>query len=193
MLFLVFPHVWILQPMARAIPVTLALDAGITGISVARAGAHGQAWAGWVLVGGLSLFLALLLGIWISRVIAQSAQRAELIAELARTREQLESLGRGAGAAAERERMAAEIHDTLAQGFAGVLILLAAVEPLLVCDPPEAGRLLDQARSTVQQNLAEARALVAVQTLGSPSARRPVAGARRSRPPLPRRRTRRRP
>ncbi|MEV5827093.1 sensor histidine kinase [Spirillospora sp. NPDC052242] len=57
---------------------------------------------------------------------------------------------------AERERLARDIHDTLAQGFAGILMLLQAAEA-------EVGgnRYLESARRTAKENLAETRGLVA--------------------------------
>jgi len=65
------------------------------------------------------------------------------------------------GALAERERMAREIHDTLAQGFTSLLMLIQAVEAELHDDPAQARRHLALMDETARQNLAEARALVA--------------------------------
>ena len=62
---------------------------------------------------------------------------------------------------AERERLAAEIHDTLAQGFTSILMLLQAAEPRIGNDPGEARRQVGLAVRTARENLAEARALVA--------------------------------
>jgi signal transduction histidine kinase len=62
---------------------------------------------------------------------------------------------------AERERLAAEIHDTLAQGFTSILMLLQAAEPRIGPDPAEARRQVGLAVRTARENLAEARALVA--------------------------------
>ena len=62
---------------------------------------------------------------------------------------------------AERERLAREIHDTLAQGFTSVVVLLELAESDVDTDPAAARRRLATARETARQNLAEARALVA--------------------------------
>lgn len=67
---------------------------------------------------------------------------------------------RQAGEAAvleERNRMAREIHDTLAQGFTGVLLQLEAAEQVLPQEPGEAGRHLERARQLAREGLAEAR------------------------------------
>jgi signal transduction histidine kinase len=60
----------------------------------------------------------------------------------------------------ERNRMAREIHDTLAQGFAGISIQLEALGDRLGEIPEAARRHLDLARQLVRQSLAEARRTV---------------------------------
>jgi nitrate/nitrite-specific signal transduction histidine kinase len=57
----------------------------------------------------------------------------------------------------ERNRMAREIHDTLAQGFSGIILQLEAAEQALSEDTSEAERHLNQARSLARKSLAEAR------------------------------------
>jgi signal transduction histidine kinase len=65
---------------------------------------------------------------------------------------------------AERQRLSGEIHDTLAQGFTSILMLLQAAEPHA---GDGARRPLELAARTARENLAEARALVAA--LGPPA------------------------
>jgi signal transduction histidine kinase len=100
-------------------------------------------------------------GLWVERIINQSIERRELIRQLEATRAELAAVSREAGVMAERERLAAEIHDTLAQGFTSILMLLQAAEPRLADDPGEARRQIGLAVRTARENLAEARALVA--------------------------------
>ncbi|MBM4446761.1 MAG: HAMP domain-containing protein [Chloroflexi bacterium] len=57
----------------------------------------------------------------------------------------------------ERNRMAREIHDTLAQGFSGIILQLEAAEQALGEDVAAAERHLNQARSLARKSLAEAR------------------------------------
>jgi nitrate/nitrite-specific signal transduction histidine kinase len=57
----------------------------------------------------------------------------------------------------ERNRMAREIHDTLAQGFSGIILQLEAAEQALDGDAIAAERHLNQARSLARKSLAEAR------------------------------------
>ncbi len=57
----------------------------------------------------------------------------------------------------ERNRIAREIHDTLAQGFVGVSVQLEIVSRLLNSSVGAAREHLDQARAQVRQSLSEAR------------------------------------
>jgi len=57
----------------------------------------------------------------------------------------------------ERNRMAREIHDTLAQGFTGILIQLQAAERLSLKKPEGALRSLREARELARSSLQEAR------------------------------------
>ncbi|HEY9374286.1 sensor histidine kinase [Streptomyces sp.] len=109
----------------------------------------------------VSLSFSLVLGTWIIRVVDQSQERGALIAELDAHREEVARLSAAHGALAERERMSREIHDTLAQGFTSLLMLVQAVQSELDRDPPAARRHLALMADTARQNLAEARALVA--------------------------------
>ena len=58
---------------------------------------------------------------------------------------------------AERNRIAREIHDTLAQGFVGVSVQLELVRRLMSTSLDSAGEVLQQAQTLVQESLAEAR------------------------------------
>jgi signal transduction histidine kinase len=62
---------------------------------------------------------------------------------------------------AERERLARDIHDTLAQGFTSVMLLLEAADAALGPGASSARPFLHDARKTASDNLAEARAMVA--------------------------------
>lgn len=64
------------------------------------------------------------------------------------------------GMFAERDRLAREIHDTLAQGLNGIHLLLGAADAHLATRPEEARRLIEQARTMASDNLEEARRFV---------------------------------
>ena len=57
----------------------------------------------------------------------------------------------------ERNRMAREIHDTLAQGFTGIILQLEAAEQAIGEDVSGVERHLNQARNLARKSLAEAR------------------------------------
>ena len=69
-----------------------------------------------------------LFAIWITRIIEQSYERRELIEQLETTRGELAAAEREGGRLAERQRLARDIHDTLAQGFVSIVLQLQAAE-----------------------------------------------------------------
>jgi signal transduction histidine kinase len=99
---------------------------------------------------------------WMMRVIEQSLERAALIEQLESTRAELASAHREAGILSERQRLAGEIHDTLAQGFTSIVTLIQAAEAGLDAEASGPRRHLDLALSAARENLAEARTLVTV-------------------------------
>ncbi|KQW01771.1 sensor histidine kinase [Streptomyces sp. Root369] len=109
----------------------------------------------------VTLVFSVAVGSYVIRIIEQSQERAALIAELDSSRHEVSRLSAAHGALTERQRMAREIHDTLAQGFTSLLMLIQAVEAELDHDMPQARRHLALMDETARQNLAEARALVA--------------------------------
>ncbi|MEV5988932.1 sensor histidine kinase [Streptomyces sp. NPDC052051] len=101
------------------------------------------------------------LGLWLYRFIGQSNEREEqLSAELALTQEELAAAHQRQGAAEERERLAREIHDTLAQGFASIVVLAEAARAVTTTDPERCAQQLTSIERTARENLAEARVLV---------------------------------
>ncbi|RSM74442.1 two-component sensor histidine kinase [Amycolatopsis sp. WAC 01375] len=90
----------------------------------------------------------------------ESEQRRDLIEELTATRADLAEAQHAAGVLAERERLAHEIHDTLAQGLSSIQLLLRAAERTLPDTAGNAARYVEQARQAAADNLAEARRFV---------------------------------
>jgi signal transduction histidine kinase len=88
----------------------------------------------------------------------QSEQRREAVAQLAATRSQLAEASRSAGIVAERERLARELHDTVAQGFISVVTQLEGAEQALDSDEVEHAReRVAKARQTARTSLEELR------------------------------------
>jgi len=73
---------------------------------------------------------------------------------------QLAEHGKRSAVLEERNRMAREIHDTLSQGFTGIIVQLEAAEDVLEEAPEEVETVLDhiaRARTLARESLAEAR------------------------------------
>lgn len=96
-----------------------------------------------------------------------SREREEIIEQLTATRSQLAETERAAGVAEERQRLAHEIHDTVAQGLSSIQMLLHSAERDLqnlgLDEEQLAGptRFIELARTTARDNLSEARAMIA--------------------------------
>ncbi|MCB0077175.1 MAG: sensor histidine kinase [Anaerolineales bacterium] len=103
---------------------------------------------------------ALLLYLWISAIIRQSAERKALIHQLEAAQAELGQAERTAGALAERQRLARDIHDTLAQGFVSVVMHLEAAEQAMPAHATLSKHHLHQAKRSARQSLAAARAVV---------------------------------
>lgn len=156
-----YPQIWSLLPARRAMWATAGttLSVGAAMLVTGGLGADSAMAALVMIVVGLPL--AVLLGQWITKIIEQSQDRARLVAELAATRTELAGLSHRAGVLAERERLARDLHDTLAQGSTSVLLLLTAARAALPGDVAVCERHLAMAEQTTRESLAEIRALVA--------------------------------
>jgi signal transduction histidine kinase len=108
----------------------------------------------------VSLAFSVIVGLWLTGIIDQSRERADLIRELESTRDQLGEAHHAQGVMAERERMAREIHDTLAQGYTSI-IMLAQAARLPGTPPHDTDGRLQTIEAVARENLDEARALVA--------------------------------
>ena len=88
--------------------------------------------------------------------LAQANQRLEkMIAENTGLQAQLLTQAREAGAGDERQRMAREIHDTLAQGLTGIITQLEAAQQ--TARDAERERRIDNAKRLARDSLADAR------------------------------------
>jgi len=91
----------------------------------------------------------------------ENEQRRALLEELHQTQSELALAEHTRGVLEERERLAREIHDTVAQGLASIVILLGATGEELRGDNTDAALdHVDQARATARANLDEARRFV---------------------------------
>ncbi|MEU9951374.1 sensor histidine kinase [Streptomyces sp. NPDC047939] len=86
-----------------------------------------------------------------------NARLEQALAENAGLHAQLLVQAREAGVADERSRLAAEIHDTIAQGLTGIIAQLQAVTSTAGTDPALAGEHLARAAALARHSLGEAR------------------------------------
>ncbi|MGW6467632.1 sensor histidine kinase [Streptomyces rubiginosohelvolus] len=143
-------------PMRWALPaVVVTAAAAITSFAVHRQEIEPGAFIGPLI--GAAVAVATVLGY--DALFRESERRRELIVELVATRADLAEAERTAGTLAERERLAREIHDTLAQGLSSIQLLLRAAERSLPENAPAAPHVR-AAREAAQANLAEARSFV---------------------------------
>lgn len=152
--------------LAYFLPITLVIPISLTATPVLAMRANeidslGAAlrqpiiWI-WLLAGVCGSLMAL----WLSAIIRQTSQQHELIEELRRTQAELAASEHSAGVLAERQRLAREIHDTLAQGFISVVTHLEAADQALDGDLSTVRRHIGQATATARESLGQARRVV---------------------------------
>lgn len=145
-------------PLPWAIPIVV-----LSSLSLAARFMHlGPGWPAQrdllVLVGFLFAgFLDTVLGLFVGSIVRQTRERQRMIEDLEAAREGLARAEREAGALAERQRLAGEIHDTLAQGFTSIVLHLEAADLAYEADPPAARAHAARALAAARENLAEAR------------------------------------
>lgn len=152
---------------ATAVVTSAAYLGGYAGLS------EGDAWVAWPLV---AVVVAVLAGAFLrfaeqedermewqrqslDELQTANAQLKEALADNAALHAQLLVQAREAGVQDERQRMAREIHDTLAQGLAGILAQLQAAEQTLPVGLAER-RQITTAIALAREGLTEARRTV---------------------------------
>jgi signal transduction histidine kinase len=165
LLFIAYPQMWVFSGEIRngvVLTGALTLSSAIGFLTDSGWTMHSFAVIGPSVA--VSVVFSLMMGLWISRIIDQSRERADLINQLEATRTELGEAHHAQGVMAERERLAREIHDTLAQGFTSIIMLAQAARAEAEHDqndqPPVTARL-DSIELVARENLDEARALVA--------------------------------
>jgi signal transduction histidine kinase len=160
--FIAYPQVWFMLAESKpGVFWTLALfAAGTSGVALHLAHQHASVF-GAVTDQLIGLVFSLLIGLWIMRIIDQGVRYAAMAAELERTSAQVAALSHERGVLAERERLAREVHDTLAQGYTSIVMLAQAAAARLESTPEVSRERLTLIEEVARENLQEARALVA--------------------------------
>ncbi len=155
--FVVFPLFFL---FLHVLPVTAGVTAVIvtTTMSIAMLGYHSGISVGGVVGPVIGATVALAISAGYGALYREAEEREKLIAELQATRGELAVAEREAGVLAERERLAREIHDTVAQGLSSIQILLHAAERV---DADRAGlEQLQLARQTAADALVDTRRII---------------------------------
>ena len=159
---IVFPLLWRASRTTRdavALNALLALGVG-AGYFVALGATASAFWQALV-IEAISFAGSLAIGFWITRISEESAARERLLGELSATQSQLAVVSRDAGVLSERERLAREIHDTIAQDLTGLVLLAQRTRRELLGGSPTVGETIDLLEESARSALAETRALVA--------------------------------
>jgi signal transduction histidine kinase len=160
LLFVLFAQLFAVVEFRYAVPLVVLLSLAVAVVTLA---AEGWTMAAATTIGAstaISIAFAIVLGLWIHGIINESNRRAALVEELRTARAELAEAHHQAGVLAERERLAHEIHDTLAQGFTSILMLAQAADAAVERNPAVARQRIELIEDTARENLAEARSLV---------------------------------
>jgi signal transduction histidine kinase len=157
LLFAIFLLLLQLLPLRWAIPVV----AGLAVIGALAVAVHQGRFTAAVLIGPLiGAAVTVVISVVYGQLRDESERRARVVAELTAAQERLAAAERYAGTVAERERLAHEIHDTLAQSLSSIVMLLRSVGEQGTVLPEGARRQLDVAASAARGALEDARRLV---------------------------------
>lgn len=158
--WLVFPVLllaWQLLPTRYAVPSVV----GLTAAAIAAFAMHeGGFTAAGVLGPSIGAAVAVVISVVYQQLRDENERRANLLMSLAAAQEQLSAIQRQAGTLAERERLAGEIHDTIAQSLASIVLLLRSVTAQAAPLPGAARKQLDTAAGAARTALEDTRRLV---------------------------------
>lgn len=158
---LAMPTAWVLTISRRAAVAANAFVAGAAGTGFfVSLGFSPAATSSAALTVLFSFAGSVALGLWIYRIADDAEERARLLDELTAAQDELATLHRDAGVTDERQRLARELHDTIAQTLAGTVLLAQRARRELATgalSDASLGSLEDAAREA----LTETRTLVA--------------------------------
>jgi two-component system, NarL family, sensor histidine kinase YdfH len=122
--------------------------------------------SGWIILVTAAIFVSTVLyTVLYKRQVDARAQTQTLLLDLEAANRQLSEYAtrvEDLTTSAERQRMARELHDTLSQGLAGLILQLEAVEAHLSGSRPErALAIVQQAKTKARETLAESRQAIA--------------------------------
>ena len=151
-LLLLMPIFFIELPLGWAIVMTVLLTFPTSHLY----DTHGQTETDMTIITSflfLRVPIMLMIGLVVRTAVVQNEERLRL-------QESLAVVERRAGSLEERQRLAREIHDTLAQGFAAILVHLTQAEVEGTRSPEASRPHLRFAQSVARENIEEARRMM---------------------------------
>lgn len=138
-----------------AIPVAALF---IAGVLLRAATDGGTTWPDLVMPLVIGAGVGVLLAAYIAAIARESAARADLIVQLDDARGEVARVEHERGVLEERQRLARDVHDTLAQRFTSIIVQLRAADAS--ADLQRRDTHLDRAMTAAQQGLDESRRIV---------------------------------
>lgn len=160
--------VWIAFGLDFAVLYALPTVGGVVALIVVTAlavlgygGRDGSPSAGEIVGPVVGALVALAVVLTVRALQHEVDRRTRLARELAEARDLIAEQTRTAATAAERDRIARELHDTVAQSSLSIQLLLDAADGALHrADSAEAGRLLAEARAAARRTSVQTRRFV---------------------------------
>ncbi|MEV6108661.1 sensor histidine kinase [Streptomyces sp. NPDC051940] len=122
--YLAFPLFFLyLHLLPGPLPSLTAVAGATLAVIASQAAAPGPLTPAMVVGPAAGATVAVLMSVGYAALYRESRARQQLIDDLVRTRDELAAAQREAGKLAERQRLAREIHDTLAQGLSSIVLL----------------------------------------------------------------------
>lgn len=153
LLFILIPQLFRFLTLQWAIPLGIMLN---TLILARFQQSAPELTVTWAVLTSIMLISSVVFAQYISGIIHQSAERKALIAQLEAARQELAAAERKSGILQERQRLAHEIHDTLAQGFTSILMHLETAAR----KPDAAAYHLEQAQAVARASLDDTRSVI---------------------------------
>lgn len=166
LLFCISPAVFLAFALRTAIPIIVVFDLAPFAVSLLKYPLTVPNVVQALGTAAVTIVVSVFFAGRVQHVVRESEERRRLIEELRAGQAEIAALSAAQGASAERARIAREMHDTLAQGFASIVALGNAARIELATDPAATARHLELITATAAENLAESRRIIAALTPG---------------------------